>query len=148
MAGIGFEIRKMLRKESYTGLLGAYAYSGLISSGPWIISILSIVILSALLTGVLPDDDLRLFTSSITHVYALSLVLVGPFQLVLIRYAADRFSDKDTHAIFPSFLGALGIVGLLSAALGLGLHMNAAGGYARSRGSGTAACARHISIAA
>ncbi len=119
MAGIGFEIRKMLHKESYFGLFGAYAYSALISSGPWIISILSIVVVSAVLAGILPDSDLRLFTSTITHVYALSLVLVGPFQLVLIRYAADRFSDKDTHAIFPSFLGALAVIVVLSALVGL-----------------------------
>ena len=115
MAGIGFEIRRMMHKESYLGLLKAYAYSAFISSGPWIISILSIVALSALLNKSLADADLQLFSGTITHVYAFSLVIVGPFQLVLVRFAADRFSDKKTEHIFPSFLLALVVVAVLDA---------------------------------
>jgi uncharacterized membrane protein len=33
MAGIGFELRKLLQRESYFALVRAYAYAGLISSG-------------------------------------------------------------------------------------------------------------------
>ncbi|TAN73700.1 MAG: hypothetical protein EPN14_09695, partial [Gallionella sp.] len=40
MAGIGFELRKLLKKQSYSGLLQAYVYAGIISSGPWILSII------------------------------------------------------------------------------------------------------------
>ena len=40
MAGIGFELRKILNRDSYFALVRAYAYAGLISSGPWILSIL------------------------------------------------------------------------------------------------------------
>ena len=119
MAGIGFEIRRMMHKESYLGLLKAYAYSAFISSGPWIISILSIVALSALLNKSLADADLQLFSGTITHVYAFSLVIVGPFQLVLVRFAADRFSDKKTEHIFPSFLLALVVVAVLGGLFGL-----------------------------
>ena len=36
MAGIGFELRKLLSKESYASLFQAYAYAGIISSGPCI----------------------------------------------------------------------------------------------------------------
>ena len=34
MAGIGFELRKILSKDSYTSTMRAYLYAGLISSGP------------------------------------------------------------------------------------------------------------------
>ena len=34
MAGIGFELRKLLRKDTLLGLIRAYAYAGVISSGP------------------------------------------------------------------------------------------------------------------
>jgi Predicted membrane protein len=33
MAGIGFEIRKILRRDSYMSMLSAYAYAGIIGSG-------------------------------------------------------------------------------------------------------------------
>ena len=45
MAGIGFELRKLLNKRSYTGLLQAYAYAGIISSGPWVLSIVGIMLI-------------------------------------------------------------------------------------------------------
>jgi uncharacterized membrane protein len=35
MAGIGFELRRLLRKNTLLGLVEAYAYAGVIGSGPW-----------------------------------------------------------------------------------------------------------------
>ena len=48
MAGIGFELRKLLQRDSYSGLLQAYAYAGIISSGPWILSIVGILAIGLL----------------------------------------------------------------------------------------------------
>ena len=39
MAGIGFELRHLLRKNTLTSLIQAYAYAGVIGSGPWVFSI-------------------------------------------------------------------------------------------------------------
>ena len=33
MAGVGFELNKLLAKQGYTGLLQAYGYAALIGSG-------------------------------------------------------------------------------------------------------------------
>ena len=41
MAGMGFELRHMLRKTP-SGLVQAYAYAGVIGSGPWVLSIVGI----------------------------------------------------------------------------------------------------------
>lgn len=118
MAGIGFELRRLTAKRHYTGLLQAYASAAIISAGPWIISILSLMLLTWLLHQSLPPDSVRLFTSSITHVYALALVLAGPIQLVLTRYTSDCFSAKNRDAIFPSFIGALIVTTLVAGATG------------------------------
>ena len=88
-----------------------------ISSGPWIISILSIVILSVLLRPLLNEYDLNFFSASITHVYAFSLILAGPLQLVLTRFVADQFSAKTRERVFPSFLSALAITAVVSGAV-------------------------------
>jgi uncharacterized membrane protein len=119
MAGIGFELRKMLSKDSYSSLLRAYGYSAIIGSGPWIISIVSIVIVSYLLAGAFGSKEVQLFTASITHVYAFSLILVGPLQLVLTRFAADQLSARRPEAIFPSFLAALTVAGAVGGVGGL-----------------------------
>lgn len=35
MAGIGFEIRRILKRDSFLNLFEAYGLAGIISSGPW-----------------------------------------------------------------------------------------------------------------
>ncbi len=116
MAGIAFELRKLTRDDTLAGTGRAYLYAGFISSGPWILSILTMVLLSRLLGGALPDRaELDFFSASVTHVYAFSLILVGPFQLVLTRYAADKFASRERRAVFPSYLSALLVVSLVAA---------------------------------
>ena len=44
MAGIGFEIRKILKEKTIFSIVRAFSYAGVISSGPWIISMVSILI--------------------------------------------------------------------------------------------------------
>src|SRR5580692_5472367 len=105
MAGIGFELRRLTAKNHFTGWLHAYVGAAMISAGPWIISILSLMLLTFLLHRVLPQDQIRLFTSSTTHAYAFALILAGPVQLVLTRYVSDCFSVKQRDAIFPSLIG-------------------------------------------
>ncbi len=119
MAGVGFEIRKMLDRGSYAGLFKAYGYSAMLASGPWIISILTIVLLNFLLHRQFEEDQIHIFTSTVTHVFAFSLILVGPFGLVLTRFAADRFSEDKPEEIFPSYLAALTVVAALAAVFGL-----------------------------
>jgi uncharacterized membrane protein len=55
MAGIGFELRKIMRRDTLVGVARAYAYAGLISSGPLILSIFGILIIGLIsLTSVIP----------------------------------------------------------------------------------------------
>ena len=51
MAGIGFELRKILSRDSYTATLHAYVYAGLISSGPWVLSIISVMLVGIISIG-------------------------------------------------------------------------------------------------
>jgi len=48
MAGIGFEIRRILEKDTLFSLLEAYGFAGLISSGPWVLSILGVMMIGIL----------------------------------------------------------------------------------------------------
>ena len=70
MAGIGFELRKILSKDSYTSTMRAYLYAGLISSGPWVLSIISVMLIGVLSLGaVLPETliDTKLLLSGIAY---------------------------------------------------------------------------------
>ena len=87
MAGIGFELRRLLRKDTLLGLIRAYAYAGVISSGPWVLSIIGILIIGIFSLGmVVPDASVTQFQVTVTYLIAISLILTGIVQL------ADRKS--------------------------------------------------------
>lgn len=118
MAGIGFQLRRLTASRTYTGVLGAYASAAAISAGPWIISIVALMLLTWLLHRSIAADQIRLFTASVTHVYAFALILTGPLQIILTRHAADRLSLKQEELIFASFKGGVLLASVLAAAAG------------------------------
>lgn len=120
MAGIGFQLRRLSKSSHFTGQIGAYASAAIISAGPWMISILSLMLLTWLLHKVLPreEDHIRLFSASVTHVYAFALVLTGPLQILLTRYTADQYSLKTPEKIFPSFRGGLIVAAVMASIVG------------------------------
>jgi len=120
MAGIGFELRKILRRDSYTALLQAYAYAGLISSGPWVLSILGVLLIGVLALGhVAPEKLITQFQVSVTYLISVSLVLTGLLQLGFTRYIADRLFEKDGRRVLPNLSGALFVTTGISGMLGV-----------------------------
>lgn len=108
MAGIGFELRKLLRKDSLSGVLRAYAYAGIISAGPWILSILGMLLIGFLAaTAGKPLRGVNHFQVSVTHMIAASLILTGIVQLAFTRYIADRIYEKKLTWVLPNFNGIL-----------------------------------------
>jgi polysaccharide biosynthesis protein PelG len=59
MAGIGFELRKILAKPGYLNTFRAYGYAALISSGPWVLSIVSLALLGIVCRGMASDKYSR-----------------------------------------------------------------------------------------
>lgn len=118
MAGIGFELRKILKRDSYFSLFQAYSYAGLISSGPWVLSILGVLFIGFLAAGtVAPDFLVTQFQVSVTYLIAVSLILTGLLQLGFTRYTADRLFEKDDSRILPNLSGALFVTTLVSGLL-------------------------------
>lgn len=122
MAGIGFELRKLLKKRSYAGLLQAYLYAGVIGAGPWILSIVGILVIGILSLGVvIPDILITEFQVTVTYLIMASLILTGFVQLAFTRFVADRLFVKDEDAVLPNFNGLLLVVCALAAAVSLPL---------------------------
>jgi len=120
MAGIGFELRRLLRRDSYLGLLQAYGYAGIISSGPWVLSILGILILGFMtLSKHEPSIFVSQFQISITYLISLSLILTGVIQHAFIRYISDLIFIKKIQAVLPSFHALLLLTTVVSGAIAL-----------------------------
>lgn len=123
MAGIGFELRKLLRKRTYTGMLQAYAYAGIISSGPWVLSIVGILLIGVFSIGAVDADaSISQFQVTVTYLFLISLILTGVVQLSFTRFVADQIFLENNDTIMPNFNGLL----LLSMSLSLVLALPAA----------------------
>ena len=111
MAGIGFELRKHLQKGSFTGYLQAYTAAGIISSGPWIISILGILAIGLMTTSeALSSAFVGKFQVSVTYLMATTLILTGPLQFLLTRFVSDRHYEQQDELILPNVFGAITLV--------------------------------------
>jgi polysaccharide biosynthesis protein PelG len=120
MAGIGFELRKLLKRDSYSGLFQAYAYAGIIGSGPLVLSMVGILAVGMMSAAVVaPLELITKFQITVTWLIMISLVLTGPLQLAFTRWVADRLFEKKEDIIAPNAVGMLGLVVLVSGVLGL-----------------------------
>ncbi len=110
MAGIGFELKRILKKGRLTSLILAVGYSTALSSGPWIISILAIIISAFLIYPFAKEKNIIMqFHISVTYTIAISLIISSPFQLLFTRYVADRHFEKRFEKILPNFLGVMSL---------------------------------------
>ncbi len=111
MAGIGFELRKLLDRQSLWGLVRAYAYAGVISSGPWVLSIVGVMGIGLLSVGRVAPLEVRQFLVTVTYLMAGSLVLTGGLQLMFARFIADCVYRHEETRVLPNLLGALALTG-------------------------------------
>lgn len=120
MAGIGFELRKMMRRNNLSGMISAYAYAGIISSGPWILSIIGILLIGMLsLPFVVPSSLITEFQVSVTYLIAVSLLLTGPLQLSFTRFTSDRLFEKRNDLVLSNYHAVALLVTVCSGVTGL-----------------------------
>ena len=120
MAGIGFELRKILNRDSYFALVRAYAYAGLISSGPWVLSILGLVAIGLLSVNIaVPNVLITQFQVSVTYLIMASLILTGVLQLSFTRWVSDQLFGNRSDIIVPNFAGVLLVTNAVAGSLSL-----------------------------
>lgn len=120
MAGIGFELRKYLSDDSFTGSLKAYGFAGLISAGPWVLSIVGVMLIGIVaVSQKVGGEEIRQFTTSVTWIMGASLVLTGLFQLMFTRFIADKLYSDREEDVNPNLFGALLLTTVVSGVIGL-----------------------------
>ena len=110
MAGIGFELKKILKKGTLGAMLHTYSLSAALSSGPWVISMIVIMLVGFASFSVTKNTMQGTeFQSVVTYVLMLasSLIFSSFFQLPFTRFVADRIFEKKEHLVLPNFFGLL-----------------------------------------
>lgn len=120
MAGIGFELRHLQRKNTLFSIFQTYAYASVIGSGPWVFSIVGILLMGVLSVGLVsPAHLVTQFQTSVTYLVAFSLMWTGLAQLAFTRFISDRLFEKRYELVLPNLHGLLLLVMGTSALWGL-----------------------------
>ncbi len=119
MAGIGFELRRLIHEDG--GLISrirGYTIAGLVSSGPWIVTIMGLLFINAAAPLVLQREVYEEFRAIVTYAFAFSLIIVGIVQMSLTRRAADLLYARRYSQLLPALAQGVRTVGFGQAALG------------------------------
>ncbi|MBN2874745.1 MAG: exopolysaccharide Pel transporter PelG [Spirochaetales bacterium] len=116
MAGIGFELRKVLGKGGIGGTVGAIVSGIFVVAGPWLISVLSMVVLQAAFSRI-RFEGVLVFQATIVYSYAVSLSLSSGFQHHFTRIIADLSWEGRNGEATAWMLRFAGIVALASLAV-------------------------------
>jgi len=107
MAGIGFVLRKLSKQDNLLGTVQAYMISALVSTGPWLFTILALGSINALSGRFGSQAVLVEFRTVIIYNFAFSLVLTAPIYMVVTRYLADSIYHQDVSGTPGLLIGSL-----------------------------------------
>ena len=104
MAGIGFELRKIYNEDNLFSKQKAYAYAGIVYTGPMLLGILLTagVVVLTMVAGI-SENERDYILSNLTYAIIFSLVITSLFSLVVTRFVADMLYEKKFETIIPSF---------------------------------------------
>lgn len=124
MAGIGFELKKILNKNSLLSVVEAYGLAGIIGSGPWIVSILALLCIGMISLSLLTSPKVIIqFLVIVTYLMAGSLIVSGMFQLLLTRFVSDLIYAKQEQWIVSNLLGAMLVITIVGAIVAISIML-------------------------
>lgn len=120
MAGIGFELKRLFKKEGVFSTIFAGIYATAVTIGPTIIVIVALNIMYMLPPYIeIAYRDKELLSATILYVFVFALILASPINIILSRYVADKIYEEDYDSIYSSvetgsvliavFVGIMGI---------------------------------------
>lgn len=94
MAGIGFELNKLARRDDLLGIAGAYLHSAFAIAGPWLFTVIALAFTTYMYGGSDSEEFLN-FRGVIVYNFSFSLVLSAPVYFIMTRYLADQIHVKN-----------------------------------------------------
>src|SRR6186713_1473154 len=98
MAGIGFELNKMARRDDLMGIAGAYLHSAFAIAGPWLFTVVALAFTTYMYGGS-SSEELLNFRGVIVYNFSFSLVLSAPVYFIMTRYLADQIHVKNVTSV-------------------------------------------------
>lgn len=113
MAGIGFELRRILNRDTFGAQIQAYFLGMVIVLGPFLCSASVLIALSSFSIPYADLSTRQIFTGAVVYVFGGSLIITGLVQIILARFIADKIYRGEYDTIIASYFPVL----ILTAAL-------------------------------
>jgi polysaccharide biosynthesis protein PelG len=122
MAGIGFMLHRLIRADGLSANLSGLGHATLASSGPWITTCVTLILISVIGHDRIDLDTLRRFSILVTYNFSFSLVGSGAIILVATRHLADCLYEQDLRKVPALLVGSLTIVFAVLALIGFWIY--------------------------
>lgn len=123
MAGIGFELKKLFKKEGVFNNVKAAAYSTLVTIGPTVTCVFMMMLFNFILKQTSASFVQReLMQVTIMYSFAFSLIITSGYSMVLTRYIADKIYEENYEDIKASLYGSLMVIVVIGAIAGVGFY--------------------------
>ncbi|MEN8908130.1 MAG: exopolysaccharide Pel transporter PelG, partial [Clostridiales bacterium] len=108
LAGIGFELRKLIKKDDKLSYIKTYLFSSIVTIGPTVLCIMLITFFQILMLQQNVKIATREFYMAATmYCFIFSIIIVGVFNMPLSRYVSDLIFEKKREKILPSMFGTI-----------------------------------------
>lgn len=107
MAGIGFVLRRLFRRDDLSGVTEAYFHAIIATAGPWIFTVAALATLYAVTKDLPFYGNVDEFRAINLYNFSFSLVFTGPFTVIASRYIADCVFLEDLRPATGMFVGML-----------------------------------------
>jgi len=111
MAGIGWRLERLMH-QGVSGAAAAYTTGAAVMALPWVLTTAVLVTLPAVIGRGMADVTAK---TAVNVAYAVALLVSGPVQIVISRYAADRLYEGRLGEIAAPFCRGLGATFLICA---------------------------------
>lgn len=118
MAGIGFALKRLSEQDNLASRSMAAGHAIIITSGPWILIMVGLALLSHLGTPILGDAETAVFRVLLIYCFALSLVITVPIALEATLRVSSLMFDRNFTAVQGVYFSALVVAALAALAFG------------------------------
>ncbi|MGN0475098.1 MAG: exopolysaccharide Pel transporter PelG, partial [Acutalibacteraceae bacterium] len=103
MAGIGFELKKLMGKGNIVNMLAGTTYAIMVTIGPTILLTGTLMLMYVILPySQASFADREFLSATILYVFIFSMIVTSPLNSVLSRYVADKIYQERLTDIMPA----------------------------------------------
>ncbi len=114
MAGIGFQLRRLMRQDTISSMIAAAGHAAVIAAGPWLFTIFALASISFIADQISGREVLANFRAIVIYGFATSLVMAAPVSIVATRLVGDALWLKrpgDVRGLLlASYVAALPLI--------------------------------------